>query len=108
MIVQSGHNFFGNAGGNNDIKEPKSFLAHLRENIETSVYSSTTTYRPRVAPIIADAVVVPSQQDLEAEKLSRIFGDKKVATFYLHMSIAISTFIVLLFIGVSAYFCYKR
>lgn len=109
MIVQSGHHFFGDAAGNDELKEPKSFLAHLRENLETSFYSSSTTSRPKVAhPIIADTVVVPSPQELEAEKLSRIFGDKKVATFYLHMSIAISTVIILLFIGISAYFFYKR
>ena len=106
MIVQPGHNFFGSAQ-NNELKEPKSFLAHLRENIETSLYTTTTTARPKVvAPIIADNAVVPPVT--EPDRASRIFGDKKVATFYLHMSIAISTFIVLIFMGISAYYCYKR
>lgn len=107
MIIQNGHNFFG-AAGNNELKEPKSFLAHLRENIETSLHTTTTTNAPKVTyPIMADQAVPTSQND-ELERLSRIFGDKKVSTFYLHMSIAISAFIVLLFVGISAYVCYKR
>lgn len=107
MIVQNGHNFFG-AAGNDELKEPKSFLAHLRENVETGLYS-TSTLAPRVvAPIIANKELVVAEQQEEPEKMSRIFGDKKVSTFYLHMSIAISTFIVLIFLGISAYACYKR
>lgn len=109
MIVQSGHNFFSNGGGNTELKEPKSFLAHLRENIETSMDVSSTTYRPKIAaPLNADKAVVPSPQELEAEMSSRIFGDKKVATFYLHMTIAISFFIVIIFLGITSYYFYKR
>lgn len=108
MIVQNGHSSFGNGGANHpDLSEPKSFLAHLRENIETGLYATSTTNRPAY-PIKADTAVVMTPQELEAEKLSRVFGDKKVATFYLHMSIAISTFILLIFIGVTGYYFYKR
>lgn len=107
MIIQNGHNFFGSATNNDELKEPKSFLAHLRENIETSLYTSTSTPSSRIlAPLTAHDDVVPKHTD--TERISKVFGDKKVATFYLHMTIAISTFIVLIFLGVSAYVCYKR
>lgn len=107
MIVQSGHHFFGSAG-NPELKEPKAFLAQLRENFETNMFTSTTTNIPEVSAVIEDHYVEPSPQELETEIRSRIFGDKKVSTFYLHMSIAISFFIVLIVIGVSVYYCYKR
>lgn len=111
MIVKDGHSSFGTAGPS-EIKEPKSFLAHLQENLEAKI--PTTTGSPPVTDFIGKLIVeVPPyianmhDQD-EMERQSRVFGDKKVATFYLHMSIAISTFIVLIFIGISGYMCYKR
>lgn len=108
MIVQSGHNFFGSAGNNNnELKEPKSFLAHLRENIETSLYTTGPPTTTRIVASLTADDQVPRHQE-EAERISRFFGDKKVSTFYLHMSIAISTLIMLIVIGVSAYACYKR
>lgn len=110
MIIQNGHNFFGATGNNNEgEKEPKSFLAHLQANIESSLTTTTTTTEtPRVNenPSISENVAPGHFEELE--RLSRIFGDKKVSTFYLHMIIVMSTFIVLLFFGITAYFCYKR
>lgn len=89
------------------MKEPKSFLAHLRENIETSLLTTPPPITTRIiAPLSADDEL-PKHQD-EPERKSKFFGDKKVSTFYLYMSIAISTLIIMIAIGMSVYACYKR
>lgn len=79
---------------------PKSFLAYLR-SLEASTERLTT------AVAYTTDLMDPETVE-EQEKPVHYLGNKKVSTFYIYMSFAISVSIVCMAVIMSVYFGYKK